>query len=127
MSDIVSSGDILVAWIFVHIGMEGIAGYAADKGARGPGYLFVGITLALYLLNMVLNRDRRWYNILLLFVPVVAGVLLHQMSEGLAEHLFDEESVATRGGSMLAVFVPCGILFLYLWLSFRLAPDAFRF
>jgi hypothetical protein len=105
--------------------MEAVAGVAAEMGARGPAYLFSGIMLSLYVYNMARNRDPRWYNILLLFVPVVAGVLLHQMTDDLAEHLFEKQSLSERSRNLLGVLVPCGLMLIYAGFCVYLAPEVF--
>jgi hypothetical protein len=126
MSDIASNHDILVTWIACHLGMEGFAGVAIDLGSKGPAFLLAGIVLALYVYDMTRKKDPRWYKILLLFVPVVAGVLLHEMFDDLAEHLFEKQNLSERSRSLLSVLVPCGILFVYAGLCVYLFPEVLK-
>lgn len=77
-------GYLTFVFVAAHGGFEIQAEQAAEKGLSAPSIIFAIMILALY---WMWNRWKRqpWYNLLLLFVPVVAGFKLHAMFEDVAE------------------------------------------
>jgi hypothetical protein len=75
---------VMSSFIMGHVGMDFLAGKAADDGFWGPTYALIAMTLLAYGV-WSLWRRQPWYNLLLLFVPIIGGMKLHEMFDDVAE------------------------------------------
>jgi hypothetical protein len=101
-------------FILAHLMMEALAGVAADVGYMGPTYLFIGLMLLAYLIHGK-RRHQPWYKVLLLFVPLIAGVLLDEMFDALSDDLAEKHA-------LLALLAPLAMAVVYAGLCICLWP-----
>ena len=102
-----SKAELLSVFIFGHITMDTIAGaYIEYGGTYGPTYLLIAMTLVLCGIWTARKRQPL-INLVMLFVPVAAGFMLHQMFED-----FVDES-----RWWIALLAPLLVAFLYYELS----------
>lgn len=105
-----------VGWMFIvcHLGMEALAGVAADLGYMSPTYLFIGIMLLAYLIYLT-RRRQPWYKLFLLFVPILGGIQLDEMFDDFSDNLAEKQP-------LLAFLVPIAVAIIYTGLCTYLNP-----
>jgi hypothetical protein len=79
---------VLVSFVAVHATMEVASGATAAAGIPGPVWLFVGLMLLAYLTYMRLDRQP-WYKLVLVFLPIIGGILLDEMFDTFSDDLVE--------------------------------------
>jgi hypothetical protein len=76
-----SKAELLSVFVFGHIAMDIIAGaYVEYGGTYGPTYILIVMTIILFGV-WTAQKKQPLLNLVLLFFPVAAGYMLHQMFE----------------------------------------------